>query len=195
MPNATPHNEQELLVKTSQGDEAAFTQLFYAYHNRLGAYVYRLTQSPEVTEEIVQDVFLKIWSNRGMLHQVEKFGSYIYVLSRNQTFNQLRRIAREHIRRKRAMENMGNFYQPAEASDDSEDYFSLLEEAVDELPPQQQRVYLLSKRERMTYQEIALQLHISKETVKKHLSLACKFIINYLRSHRDLLILCLLVSI
>jgi RNA polymerase sigma-70 factor (ECF subfamily) len=195
LPNSTPHNEKELLVKISQGDEAAFTQLFYAYHNRLGAYVYRLTRSPEVTEEIVQDVFMKIWSNRGALYEVEKFGSYIYVLSRNQTFNQLRRIAREHIRRKKALENMDGFYQPVDLSEQSDDYFSLLEEAVEELPPQQQRVYLLSKRERMTYQEIALQLHISKETVKKHLSLASKFIINYLRSHRDLLILCLLISL
>jgi RNA polymerase sigma-70 factor (ECF subfamily) len=195
LPNSTPHNEKELLIKISQGDEVAFTQLFYAYHNRLGAYVYRLTRSSEVTEEIVQDVFMKIWSNRDALRQVEKFGSYIYVLSRNQTFNQLRRIAREHIRRKKAMENMENLYPPADTSETPDDYFSLLDEAVDELPPQQQRVYLLSKRERMTYQEIAIQLHISKETVKKHLSLASKFIINYLRSHRDLLILCLLIGL
>lgn len=195
MPNSTLNNEKELLDRAAHDDEAAFSQLFYAYHNKLGTYVFRLTQSRETAEEIVQDVFLKIWIDRRKLTTIRHFGAYVYVLTRNQTLNCLRRLAKERVRNRKTLENIKAYYTADVAPDTAPNYFSLIDKAVDELPPQQQKVYLLSRRERMKYEEIASYMGISRETVKKYLQLATHFITRYLRSHGDLLLIILLVTL
>lgn len=189
------HNERELLILASKGDEIAFTQLFYAYHNKLGAYVLQLTRSHETAEEIVQDVFIKIWTNREALAKVEHFGSYIYVLSRNHAFNCLRQMAREQMRKCKAEDNIKEWYENENPLKTEEDYYPILDEAVEKLPAQQQTAYILSRRKRLKYEEIAQRMQISRETVKKYLQLANRFIISYVRSHGDMLILLVAVLI
>lgn len=193
MATSTLHNEKELLMLASQGDEAAFTQLFYAYHNKLGAYVLHLTKSRETAEEIVEDVFIKIWTGRDSLATVEHFESYLYVLSRNHAFNCLRGIAREEVRKRKAEEKVRKWYENEDPAESEEDYYPILDEAVEKLPAQQQTAYILSRRNRLKYEEIAKQMDISRETVKKYLQLANRFIISYVRSHGDMLMLIIVI--
>lgn len=192
---SAPHNEKELLIRASAGDENAFAHLFYAYHNKLGAFIQRLTGSPVITEEIVQDIFVKIWIKRESLASVERFGPYIYVLSRNHTINCLRQIAREDLRSREVIRNFQILQTPGLQPDLTSGYYQLLDEAVEELPPQQQRAYILSKRERLKYEEIAQQMQISHETVKKYLKLAIRSVTRYIRTHGDLLVLLLLITL
>lgn len=194
MPTPTLHNEKELLKQTAEGSETAFTQLFYAYHNRLGAYIYYLTESRETAEDIVQAVFMKIWLNREKLAKVERFDAYIYVLSRNQTLNHLRQLARERMKKKEVTENLKKAYQTIDTEEGTPDYYVLMDEAVDNLPPQQKKAYILSRRKRLKYSEIAQQMGLSHETVKKYLKLATLSITNYVRSHSDLLLIIFLTS-
>ncbi|MGH2645672.1 MAG: RNA polymerase sigma factor, partial [Chitinophagaceae bacterium] len=142
MATFTLYNEKELLTLASQGDEGAFTRLFYAYHNKLGAYVLQLTRSRETAEEVVQDVFIKIWTNRESLAGVEHFGPYLFVLSRNHAFNCLRQIAREQIRKQKAEENIKKWYENENPLKTEDDYFPILDEAVEKLPVQQQTAYI-----------------------------------------------------
>jgi RNA polymerase sigma-70 factor (ECF subfamily) len=191
----SPNREKDLLRRASRGDEAAFTELFYAYHNRLGAYVCRLTGSLQLAEEIVQDVFMKVWSNRENLVRVDRFGAYIYILSRNHTLNCLRKLAAERARTREMSEDLAAARDMTGMAENHPDYYFLLDQAVDELPPQQQKAYILSRRERMKYDEIAERMNISRETVKKYLQLATRFITVYVRTHGDLLLLVLLFSL
>lgn len=82
-------NEADLLALVAKGDERAFTELFDAYYRQLGEYVYKLTESMEVTEEIVQDVFIKIWLKKEKLPELDNFSYYLFILSKNQTLNHL----------------------------------------------------------------------------------------------------------
>lgn len=193
MPTSTLYNEKELLMNASQGDEAAFTQLYYAYHHKLETYVYRLTTSQETAKEIVQDVFVKIWTRRELLAKVDRFGSYIYVLSRNYTLNCLRQLAKERIRSRDYAISFSEEQQSNAEMGPDPDYYTLIDQAVEELPPQQQKVYLLSRRSGMKQEEIACHMSISRETVKKYLKLATRSIGNYLRAHREPLLILLLV--
>lgn len=191
----TEHTEKELLIRIAAGDEVAFTQLFYAYHNRLGAYIMRLTESAETAQEIVQDVFLKIWMKRECLATVERFGPYIYVLSRNHTLNCLRQIAREQTRNRQFAENIKESHETSDLPEvPAPDYYILIDQAVDELPPQQQKAYILSRQERLKYDEIAQRMNISRETVKTYLKLAIRFITSYVRTHGDALIILSIIA-
>lgn len=180
------HNEKAVLLQVAQGDEQAFRLLFGAYHQPLALHVYRLTESAELTEEIVQDVFLKIWMSREALAQVQQFSAYLFVVSKNHALNALRAIARERVRQ-RAWAQETQEAVPAE--DKQGYYYSLIDKAIQQLPPQQQKVYLLSRHERLKHREIALRMGISPETVKKYMQLAIASISDYVRDNTDVFLL------
>jgi RNA polymerase sigma-70 factor (ECF subfamily) len=171
----SPYEERELLYSIAKGDEAAFGRLFHAYHQRLGAFIYRLTESFPATQEIVQDVFMRIWLKRETLPEVGSFEAYLFVAARNHALNYLRKVARE--RALEAARKEATAVAPADA--DPDERFELLEQAIAHLPPQQQNVYILHRRQGLSHAEIAERMHLSVETVKKHMSLALRSIRAY----------------
>ena len=168
--------ERELLLCVSRGDEGAFTQLFNAYHQRLGLYVYRLTESRPLTQEIVQDVFVRVWLRREALSSVSSFNAYLFTAARNQALNALKQVARQRSGQAQLEATLGVLASEPSDSDPVEEYRLLLDKAVEKLPGQQQKVYLLHRRQGLSHAEIALQLNLSVETVKKHMSLALRAI-------------------
>jgi len=189
-------NESELIQQVTLGSEKAFTKLFDGYYKPLGEFVFRLTESIELAEEIVQDVFIKIWTNRGGLIEIESFSNYIFILSRNQTYNCLRKKANEKIRQLKWEKDLEHSLSQPNDAEQEDSYRALLEKAIEKLPPQQKKVYLLSRNERLKQEEIAKQLNISAETVKKHLKLATRFIKNnVLIENKDLVVMILLTPL
>ena len=189
MPNSALHQETLLLQAVSQGDERAFTTLYNHYHQRLGVHIYSITKSAELAEEVVHDVFLKIWMNRETLAEIENFPVYLYVISKNAALNCLKKTAREQTKTT-GLDTALDHIQIAENAE--EDYrYMLIDEAIDQLPPQQRHVYLLSRHERLTYAEVADRMGLSKETVKKYLQIATEFISTYIRKR---LIISLLIA-
>ena len=184
--------EKELLLKVANGDEHAFSELFNAHHQLLGAHIYRITDSVELAEEVVQDVFLKIWMSRETLTAVQNFRAYLFVISKNHALNCLRKLAKERIHQKTIEENAMAI--TPEDNPGLEDYYSLLDEAIDHLPPQQQKVYLLSRHNRLKYDEIASQMGLSRETVKKYLQGATHSITSFVQSNIDISAMILLVT-
>ncbi|TWR26854.1 sigma-70 family RNA polymerase sigma factor [Mucilaginibacter achroorhodeus] len=173
-------NEKELLLEVARGSEHAFSTLFTAYSGRLGNHIYRITESIELAEEVVQDVFLKIWLNREALIGIDSFKSYLYVLSKNHALNCLRKVAKERIQQKALEVNAIDLV--SEDNTDKNSYYELLDKAIDHLPPQQQKVYLLSRHKRLKYDEIAAQMGLSRETVKKYLQGATHSITSFVQS-------------
>jgi RNA polymerase sigma-70 factor (family 1) len=178
-PMSSGNCEQELLLQIATGDQFAFRKLFMMYHQQLGNFIFRITESKELAEEIVQDVFMKIWTQRQSLNEVQSFKAYLFVLSRNHSLNSLRKLARERLRKVQWEDNFANIPESAEMMD----YYTLLDKAIDLLPPQQQKVYLLSRHKRLKYMEISNELNISAETVKKYLKIANSSITTYMRDH------------
>jgi len=181
---ATPqHHDKDLLLKVAEGDEHAFRRLFIAHHQQLGVHIHRITNSMELAEEVVQDVFLKIWMARETLANVDDFKAYLFVISKNHALNCLKKLAKEKVQIKKLEE--GSLGLIMADQQDNNMYYNLLDEAIDHLPSQQQKVYLLSRHNRLKYNEIADQLKLSRETVKKYLQIATTSITDYVRSHLD----------
>jgi len=181
-------SERNELIKVSNGDEMAYSQLYYRYHQQLGKHVFRITNSLDLAEEIVQDVFLKIWLNREVLAGVQNFKAYLFVISKNHTLNCLRKLSLE----RQHMNNIEESYTSllVDSGSDSNDYYTILDEAINRLPPQQQKVYLLSRHERLRYTEVAERMNISRESVKKYLQIATFSITNYvLTNFRTILLI------
>ncbi|WP_276504899.1 RNA polymerase sigma factor [Terrimonas pollutisoli] len=182
MQETSQYNDKELLLQVASGDESAFKQLFLRWNQLLTGYVLRITESRELTEEIVQDAFLKIWMTRETLAEIDNFKHYLLVVSRNQAFDVLKKQLREKERHRLwQQENKPELYIAEKDSTVAE--LSLVDQAISSLPPRRKEVYLLSRHERLSYQQIADQLGISRESVKTHLKLASESITSFIRSH------------
>lgn len=186
-------NEAELLKKISQGDKRAFTTLFDSYNKHLASYVFRLTESFEATEEIVQDVFIKIWLKRDNLTAVKSISDYLFILSRNETLNHLRKRASQAVKFQQWEREFGRETETNE-TDNYEGYRLLIDKAIDQLPEQQRKAFRLSRFERLKYDEIAQQLNLSIETVRKHIYLANRAIKAFVKDHMDEAIVLILLA-
>ncbi|HVI47502.1 MAG TPA: RNA polymerase sigma-70 factor [Chitinophaga sp.] len=182
--------EKELLLNVSQGDEVAFATLFYTYHNRLGAFVLQLTGSLPLAEEIVQEVFIRIWEKRDKLSQVTYFHPYLYAVAKNYTLSFLKKMGREMARRQEWEMSVA----ASQEDDHTVFYHAIIDQAVAELPAQRQKVYLMSRDEGLRQAEIAERLAISLETVKKHMVLALRSIRSYALAHPEINLLLLLIT-
>ena len=179
MYNLSRHDEGALLLQVAEGSERAFRILFDQHHQRLGVHIYRLTKSQEMAEEIVQDVFLKVWINKAALAEVQNFQAYLYVMSKNHALNCLKKIAHDRVLITELEEI--TYQMPDEESSEDHERYLLIDEAIDHLPRQQQKVYLLSRHGRLKQAQIADELQLSRETVKKYLKIASESVSCYIR--------------
>jgi len=176
------NRETDLLKRISAGDHLAFSELFDFYHHNLGAFIYNITKSQELAEEITLDVFLKIWMTREALSNVKNFKAYLFTVSRNAAISGLRKIIKERTKRIEWIKS------PAIDDDDGpekETYLSLIDEAINCLAPQRKKIYLLSRQQGLKYDEIADQLGISRHTVRAHIQQAVDSIVKYVKARID----------
>lgn len=186
-------NEVFLLRKVAAGDEDAFSKLFDAYQQQVSGFVFSIIGSKELTQEIVQDIFIKIWQKRGELLEIQKFDAYLFVLSKNYTLNCIRKIQREQ-KKATAYSTLLPDLEKEQSEIDNDDYLQLIEKATAELPPQQQRVFRL-RMEGLKNHEIAAQLMISPDSVKKYQQLALKSVATFVKMHLSYLALWVMMGL
>lgn len=192
MSSDTSDITSELLPLVATGSEKAFRQLFHLYADLLHTYIYNITKSSELAEEVVQDIFLQIWTSRETLGNIRNFRNYLFVISRNHALNTIKRMVRESRRKKQWEENKGLHVE--NNPEYQEHRLSLIEEAVCLLPPQQQKVWIMSRRQGMKYSEVAAVTGLSRETVKKYLQYATSSIMQYVTSHIDIMVILILLT-
>lgn len=184
-------NEKELLQKIAEGDGIAFAELFRAYHEPLIKYIYTLLQSVQICEEVVQDVFLKIWENRETLPGLDKFTAYLFILTRNYTISAIRKMVNDKKHSQLYAEDILNHSGSEETFNLDQEYQNMLNKAIAELPPSQQRVLQL-RQQGLKSREIAGEMGISIESVKKYQQWASKSVSTFLKLHTAITIYILL---
>lgn len=181
------YDEQRVLQLLSQGSEYAFTQLFDHYRGTVYTTAVKFLKSPVLAEEIVQDVFLKVWLKRDKMSAIQNFEGYLFLMTRNCIFDSLKKISHQAIMEK----GMAKFTRTSNDTDhlvQDRHYQQILHEAIEQLPPQQKEVYRLSKIEGLSRDEIAAQMKISPLTVKTHMGKALQSIREHLKKYLNLYI-------
>lgn len=176
MPVRPLHNEKDVLKSLSLGSKSAFLLIFDAYYHALGNYIYKITESRDVTADIVQETFIKVWEKREMFVDVDNFSSYLFILSKHQTLSYLRKIAKEKSNHLSWSKVFTEESYAMDAVTSTQEFTRIIEQSVTKLPPQQQKVYQLGREQNLKYEEIATLMGVSKETVKKHMHLALTFL-------------------
>lgn len=190
MNNQTADINAALLLDVSNGSEKAFRELVHLYADLLHTYIYQLTKSHETAEEVVQDIFLQIWLCRETLSGIRNFRNYLFVISRNNALNVLKKSLRERHRQAEWQLTVPSLQEEGGIDKkEQEGRLSLVEEAILHLPPQQQQAWILSRRQGKKYDEIAREMNLSRETVKKYIQYATQSITRYVTQRVDLTLL------
>lgn len=160
--------------------ELQFERIFNSYKQQVYTQVYAVVKSEYAAEEITQEIFIKLWENQERLKDIKNLNAYLYTVSRNYALNYLRKIASNLRMTNELMRIAVTVGNNTDSVLQVSEYKNLIFKAICKLSPQRRIVYELSKEQGLSYDEIAAQLNLSKNTVKNHLLAALEFIRNYL---------------
>lgn len=185
-------NEPELVARLSRGDLAAFRIIHDHYWNGIFKTSLSYLKSTEWAQDIVQDVFLKVWEKRASFAEVHQFPAYLHKMVRNELISALRKKWEEKPLPHYEDSIPADCFHP-EHHMDARKIQSLIHKAREQLSPQQQLIFTLTRDQGMSHEEIAKQLGIDKRTVSNHITIALNKLRLALKEYPDLflLLLCL----
>lgn len=184
--------DNTLLNNLRNGDQTAFAEIYNQYRSKIFVYASSLCKSPDIAEEIVQEVFIKIWQKRDQINTELNFGAYIKKITLNHVLNHLKKIAREKSLQQQLFLFIETIRNSTEDNLLEKELLKTYDEAIAQLPPQKKLIYNLSRNEDLTHDEIAKRLNISKNTVKNHMVEATRLIRNYVNQNGS--VICFIIA-
>lgn len=182
-------NLDNILIELSNDQESSLEELYNYYYPRLYEFSRSFLKQEEDIDDILQEVFIRIWRNRKKIKDPATFNSYIFTITRNLLLNKLRSRLnndklKDEIRRLSIAKEFENLdlvqYQ---------DLKNRVEEIIKQLPERQKEIFVLSRTEGLSHKEIASKLQITTKTVEYHISLAIKFLKVKLNGHGAIIML------
>lgn len=176
-------SNKELLLLLRKGDRVAFYNIYERYCKRLYGFVFRYIKQEDDADEIVQEVFVKLWEARSNIDVYSSFDAFLFTIAYNTTMT----LFRKRIKERKYLEYLQSIQQIENAPDIIEEiHFNELnsnfQSLLKQLTPRQKEIFLLSREEGLTHEEIAKKLGISVNTVKKHMTNTLTFLKNNINS-------------
>jgi RNA polymerase sigma-70 factor, ECF subfamily len=166
----TTNKIEELLGRLKNNDKSALDEIFNYYYPRLFSFSKRILKIEDEIDDILQDVFLKIWLNRNKISNPETFNAFIFTITKNALLN----LIRSNINNQAFKEEFSRRIISSEYVTQNEIEFKEIKTAIDQivskLPEKRQKVFLLSRNDGLSNNEIAQKLNISEKTVEDHIT-------------------------
>lgn len=179
----------QLCQLAAKGDELAFGVIYERHWRKLYRFLYRMTKSKEIAEELLSDVFLKLWIGRELIAEINNMDAFLYMMAKRKSLDFLRLASRDNaLQSVISLELIAENTAGEELPDQvilTKEYKKILEAAISQLSSQRRKVFTLSRQQGMSHKEIALELNLSPKTVKRTISDALSSIRSYLKEHPD----------
>lgn len=179
------NKKKGLIARFKQGDQQAFSELYDKYHGKLFRFALSYLKSEEEAEDVVHDLFVKLWDKKDQLREGQNFDAYIFTVSKNHILNRIRNKKVRRNCRDSIQKSVDIHANPTIRQVSGAEYKAIYDKALNLLPDRRKQVYLLSRQEGLSYEEIAAELNISKNTVEVHIVRALKSIRNSLNQQGD----------
>lgn len=170
------HSDQELTDLLKAGDQRAFTEIYNRYWKLIYAHVYKMLKSDEDAKDIVQEVFSGLWTKSASIKHHANIAGLLYVAARNKVFDL---IEKNRVR----FDYLGEIavYLKDQADTqletiDEKRILEILDREIANLPPKMRAIFEMSRKQDLSHREIATELGISEQTVKKQVQNALKVI-------------------
>lgn len=184
MQSSITHIERKILRKIAGGDESAFRLLFNEYWQNIYGVAYMLTKSAPIAEDMVQEIFMKLWIKREQLPGIENFRNYVFIVARNHIFNELKKKSTDILFTNHLAEYFHEVKETPEKKLLQKEAEQIIGGIIERLPRQQKMIYRLSREEGLSRNEMAERLGLAPNTVRNHLVRALEMIRQELQ--RDL---------
>lgn len=158
-----------------EGDKSAFEYLYRKFWNKIYDFTRLYITSTADAEEVVHDVFVKLWDIHPMINEEKNFEGFLFIMTRNIIFDRFRKSFNESFYKMTLLDAFEESYS-IEDELDAADLHEYIKSLISQLPPRCQEVFRLSREQNMTYKEIAELLSLSEKTVEHHISDALKFL-------------------
>ncbi len=157
-------------------DEQLFSDIYDRYWERLFRYVIRILPDEDDVADILQESFVTFWEMRGRLEHVKSVKSYLFMIARNFAFKRFRERAKETDIVERLVKHHGEMHESTTESLYGKELNEWFDREMGRLPERMREVFVLSRKEHLSYKEIAERLNISDQTVKKQISKSLKLL-------------------
>lgn len=171
-------NEHSLLQLVSAGDEGAFTVLYEHYYPGIYAFVRKYLKSAELSDDVCQNVFLKIWEHKHQLKDVLEFNAYAFTIAKRQSLDFLKRASIEQAAMSLILQSYPAQNNKVEEDRQYVEYMHFIDNVLARLPAQSQQVFNLCRQQYKSYDEAAQILGISRNAIKKHMVRSMKVLRN-----------------
>lgn len=175
-----------LVKELINGNEMAFRKLFDSYRNDLYKFSLSMVCSEDHAEEIVQDVFMKIWIKRESLNPEMSFKSYLFTITRNKTIKFLKKAANNRKLREAVFYGKQKFVNSTDLYVRELELEALKKEAMDKLSPKRRIIFEMSRNENKSYEEIADELGISISTVRNQMSTSLEILRDFILKNKEI---------
>ncbi|MFD2553064.1 RNA polymerase sigma factor [Sphingobacterium tabacisoli] len=186
--------EKETIRKLQEGSLRAFEQVYDTLSHGVYSVSFNLTQDRFLAEEVVQEVFVKLWGSRDKLNIEGNLWVFLYVVSKRLSLNKIRSLQRQRMAYD-GIDEKTMITPSVEQDIFHKELELLLERSIADLPKQQQIIIELSRNEQLTHREIAERLGLSTHTVRNHMAQALKNLRRKLQHSDAELYLALIVYI
>ncbi len=177
----TINDIEEIILRLKKHDKSALDELFGYYYTRLYHFSKSILKIENDIDDILQEVFVKIWLNRLKIGNPETFNAYIFTITKNELLNLIRANIRDQAFRDQLfLRSVAEEYQQ-QSQLEFDEIKAGIDKIVANLPEKRQQVFVLSRTEGLSNSEIALQLNISEKTVEDHITHAIKQIKNSMK--------------
>lgn len=183
--------DDELAILLMAHDTKALSTLYFRHVKAVYYFVLGMAKSPTLTEDIVQETFIRFWQNRHLIEPSKNIKAYLLTIARHHLLNLLKRAQHENF----ILQELKHYSNPIEQTTEQwMDYREsnyLLQEALERLPNQQREVFKLCKLEGLSYKQVAQRFGITEGTVNSHMVKALKYIKQFIVLHQLLWLLLL----
>lgn len=194
MPQNDLDNEKELVSQLKSGSKEAFRIVYGFYSNALYSKILKMTKDQTVSDDLLQDVFIKIWERRGSINQSYSFKGWVYKIAENSIYDYYRKLSQDAKMRSQLIATFSEIYDQADDYLLDKERENLLNAAIAQLPPQRQMIFKLCKLEGKSYAEAADLLQISSSTVSGQLVKATKSVKDFVFfNSREFLVFCIAI--
>ncbi len=184
--------ERELINQFRLGNEMAFELIFHRTKGKLKGFLFKVLPCGEDAESVLQEIYLKIWSNRKLIKADKNFETYLYAITRNMVVD----VMRKRFYKQKYLEEL--YYQLRKGNKNSLDTLATVEYSelekkifalIEELPEKRQVIFKLNRIDGLTYNEIAKKLNISENTVDSQMRKALAFLRNEMKYFLSLMLI------
>lgn len=169
-------NDRELISLLQQGDEGALRPIYDTYIRQLHYFILRTAKSKQLAEDVVQDVFIKVWDNRMQIDKEQPFKPYLYTIAKRHLLNLLKRVQHEAYIVEEIRNNTATLENTTDMAIDFQESNVAITEAIDKLPSQCREVFLRCKIKGQSYRQAAEELGITEGTVNSQMVKALRSI-------------------